>query len=132
MGRRRAGGKEEGAGRKGSRDWPWTLVGLSEQSSHNRKKDGKGFTCENTVQYMIRRWGVEVHVKSYLSPTRACMAAAIILRSAAFMSIFSCYLVISKDQEVSKSFSLVLVGLLRRPPSARALFRSFSVLNATC
>lgn len=41
----------------------------------------------NRVQYMMRRWGVEVHVKSYLSPTRACMAAAIILRSAAFTSI---------------------------------------------
>lgn len=37
MGRRRGGGKGE-AGRKGSRNWPWTLVGLGENCSHDREK----------------------------------------------------------------------------------------------
>ncbi len=136
MGRRRGGGKEEGpgAGRKGSKDWPWTLVGLCVKCCHDRKKR-MAEVSRARIQYMMRRWGVEVHVKSYLSPIRACMAATIIPRSAASAALvhvhFSFCLVTSKDQEVSKSFSLVLVGLLRRPPSARALFRSFSVLHAT-
>lgn len=48
-----------------------------------------------------------------------------------------CLVIISKEQEISKlhtsypeSFSLVLVGLLCRPPSAKALFQSFSVIHA--
>lgn len=38
MGRRRGGGKEDGAGRKGSKDYPWTLVGLCEKKFHDRNK----------------------------------------------------------------------------------------------
>lgn len=74
MGRKgRGGGKVGGAGRKGSKDWPWTLFGLCEKCFHDRETR-RAEVSRAGIQYMVRRWGVEVHIKSYLSPIRACMA----------------------------------------------------------